>query len=107
MEIKIIILSAGPHNWNLESTKARQKLGVSFYSLNGSLFKTQRAFWLTASFSSQIKEMMNVIVTPLGVDMVRSPYSTQKPLGYEEQLSVFSDIELKDRMEDTLELAPE
>jgi hypothetical protein len=47
-------------------------------------FKTQKAFWLTASFGSQKKEMMTVIVTPVGVVMVRTLDCTQKSLGYEE-----------------------
>ena len=104
MEIKIIILLAGAQHWNLKSTKARQKLGVSFYFINGPSFKTEKAFWLTASFGSQKREMMNVIVTPIGVVMVRTLDCTQKSLGYEERLSVFSDVELKDRMEESLKI---
>lgn len=92
VEIKITILPAGAQPWNLKSTKTRQKLGVSFYFLNGPSFKTEKAFWLTVPFGSQKKEMMNVIVTPVGVVMVRTSDCTQKSLGYKERLSVFSDL---------------
>ena len=64
-------------------------------------FKTQKAFWLTASFGSQKKEMMTVIVTPVGVIMVRTLDCTQKSLGYEEWFFCLLGFELKDRTEET------